>query len=75
MAITNPSTVTATGRSGNALFVLMGRLSARFAAYRRYRRTLAELRQLSPRELDDIGLAPGDIEAAARGAFLRRSVR
>jgi uncharacterized protein YjiS (DUF1127 family) len=33
---------------------------------RRYRRTRSELAELSDRELDDIGLCRGEIEAVAR---------
>ncbi|HUF87864.1 MAG TPA: DUF1127 domain-containing protein [Thermohalobaculum sp.] len=42
------------------------------AAFRRWnetRRTVAELRQLSPRQLDDIGLTQADIERMANRAF------
>jgi len=35
---------------------LWASLANRFAAYRTYRRTLAELNSLSVRELDDLGL-------------------
>ncbi|MEL7212393.1 MAG: DUF1127 domain-containing protein [Pseudomonadota bacterium] len=35
---------------------LWSSLAARFAAYRKYRKTLSELRTLSTRELNDLGL-------------------
>ena len=41
---------------------------ARFAAWRLYRRTLSELSALSPRELNDLGLTPGTVDAAARAS-------
>ncbi|MEZ5667234.1 MAG: DUF1127 domain-containing protein [Alphaproteobacteria bacterium] len=36
-----------------------------------YRRTLSELRNLDRRTLDDLGIAPSDIEAIARGRMVR----
>jgi uncharacterized protein YjiS (DUF1127 family) len=39
-----------------------------FANWRTYRNTVAELNQLSNRELSDLGLARGDINAVARQA-------
>lgn len=45
---------------------LLGRLRARLEEHARYRRTRDELSALSDRELDDIGLARGDIEQVAR---------
>jgi len=41
-------------------------LIARFAAWRIYRRTVAELSALSDRELDDIGLIRSEIPTYAR---------
>lgn len=51
------------------------RISAGFRRWRRYRRTVTELSRLSRRELDDIGIAPYQIEDAARGRFRRLSGR
>lgn len=45
---------------------LIRRLGARLEEHARYRRTRDELSALSDRELDDIGLARGDIERVAR---------
>ena len=39
--------------------------------YRRYRSTVAELESLSPRELDDIGISPGQIRSVAHGSTVR----
>lgn len=33
------------------------------------RRTVAELRRLSPRQLDDIGLTPADVQRLADGKY------
>ena len=38
---------------------------AAFREWREARRTVTELRKLSPRQLDDIGLTPDDIERFA----------
>jgi uncharacterized protein YjiS (DUF1127 family) len=43
-------------------------LLARVRAYFRYRDTVNELSRLSDRELEDIGLVRGDIDAVARTA-------
>ena len=37
-----------------------------------YRRTLNELRSLDQRTLDDLGIAPADVDAIARGRLVRR---
>ncbi len=42
-------------------------IARRIHAYRTYRKVYDKLAVLSPRELDDIGLRPMDIEAVARG--------
>lgn len=39
-----------------------------FAQWRTYRNTVAELNTLSQRELDDMGIARGDIRRIARQA-------
>jgi uncharacterized protein YjiS (DUF1127 family) len=46
-------------------------LKSRYARWQRYRRTLAELERLSPRELADLGLSPYDIQRVARDAARR----
>lgn len=43
-------------------------LARAWGDWRTYRRTLADLRALSPRELEDIGHAGADLDAVARGA-------
>ncbi len=43
-------------------------LTGRFRRWRRYRDTVRELRNLSVRELDDLGIRPGDIDRLAREA-------
>jgi uncharacterized protein YjiS (DUF1127 family) len=43
-------------------------LKARYSAWNRYNRTVAELSALSHRELEDIGFAPWDIKSVARKA-------
>jgi uncharacterized protein YjiS (DUF1127 family) len=53
----------ATRTSGDSL---LHRAVAWVAERRRYRRTLNELLALSDRELDDIGIGRGEIEAVAR---------
>lgn len=47
---------------------LMARLEHRWATYQTYRATLDELRTLSDRELDDIGISRWDIQRIAREA-------
>ena len=43
-------------------------LKTRVATWKRYSRTISELQALSHRELDDLGIAPGDIKQIARQA-------
>ena len=43
-------------------------MKTRFATWKRYSRTKAELETLSFRELEDLGIARGDIPAVARAA-------
>ncbi|WP_181706569.1 DUF1127 domain-containing protein [Chthonobacter rhizosphaerae] len=45
-------------------------IARRLKAYHSYRKVYDKLSVLSPRELDDIGLRPMDIEAVARGRAL-----
>ena len=47
----------------------IGRLIARFAAWRRYRAALSELRALDPRLLDDIGISRAEIPRVAAGLW------
>ena len=42
-------------------------LTERLDAWRRHRRTLRELRQLSDRELNELGIGTSDFEAVAHG--------
>jgi uncharacterized protein YjiS (DUF1127 family) len=51
---------------GAAAFVsAFAALTERFAKYRLYRRTYAELADISPRELADLGLSQHNLRAAA----------
>ena len=43
-------------------------MKTRFATWKRYSRTKAELEALSFRELEDLGIARGDIPALARAS-------
>ena len=43
-------------------------LKTRFTTWKKYNRTVSELSALSNRELDDLGLARGDIARIAREA-------
>lgn len=43
-------------------------MKTRFATWKKYNRTVSELSALSNRELDDLGLARGDIARIAREA-------
>ena len=43
-------------------------LKTRVASWKRYNRTVNELQALSLRELDDLGIAPGNIKQIARQA-------
>jgi uncharacterized protein YjiS (DUF1127 family) len=43
-------------------------LKTRYATWKKYSRTVAELEVLSNRELDDLGFARGDIQQIARQA-------
>jgi uncharacterized protein YjiS (DUF1127 family) len=45
-------------------------LFARYRNWQRYRSTVRELEQLSTRELDDIGIARGDIYRVSRNSIL-----
>ena len=47
-------------------------LKTRMSAWRRYNRTVSALQALSFRELEDLGIARGDIPALARAAVRGR---
>ncbi len=47
-------------------------LRRRLDEMRRYRAAMAELRLLSQRDLDDLGIRPGDLPALAREETARR---
>ncbi|UCH74593.1 MAG: DUF1127 domain-containing protein [Rhodospirillales bacterium] len=51
--------------------MLLDRIRTDFRRWRTFRRTVNELSRLNPRQLDDIGIAPYEIEDAARGRFRR----
>lgn len=53
---------------------LFDRFKTRYTQHRRYRQTLAELRALSRRDLDDIGVSPYDVRRIARDAARRPGV-
>ncbi len=55
-------------RTSDALHGLFARLEARIAYWRRYRTTVAELGDLTDRQLADIGISRGNIAAVARTA-------
>ena len=52
------------GEKGPTMFLSL--LAAKIAAWRRYRESVRELSRLSDRELNDLGIARGDIEFVAR---------
>jgi uncharacterized protein YjiS (DUF1127 family) len=56
---------TAADREAKTAGGLLAQLKQRFANYRRYRETLAELNELSPRDLADLGLSEGDLHSVA----------
>ena len=58
---------TTTAKSGFSLSSLVGAI----AAWNDERMTRNSLNKLSARELEDIGLARGDIEAIAKGGSIR----
>jgi uncharacterized protein YjiS (DUF1127 family) len=51
--------------------MIFDRISNDYRRWREQRRTVVELSKLSTRQLEDIGLAPYQIEDAARGKFRR----
>jgi uncharacterized protein YjiS (DUF1127 family) len=63
-----PATAADTGLPGG----LFARVMAWIDERRRYRRTLAELSQLTDRELEDIGISRVDIGTIARECALSR---
>jgi uncharacterized protein YjiS (DUF1127 family) len=56
------------GRASEVLHGLIARLEARIAYWLRYRATVAELNDLTDRQLADIGISRGNIAAVARTA-------
>jgi uncharacterized protein YjiS (DUF1127 family) len=54
------------GRTSDTLRGLIARLEARLAYWLRYRATVAELGDLTDRQLADIGISRGNIVAVAR---------
>lgn len=51
--------------------MFLDRLRKDLRRWRKYRRSAAELSKLTTRQLEDIGLAPYEIEDAARGRIRR----
>lgn len=51
--------------------MFLDRIAKDLRRWRDTRRTIAELSRLTARQLEDIGLAPYEIEDAARGKFRR----
>ena len=63
-------TILAQMQPGSRLGVYRKSLAGRFASYRMYRQTLAELESLGAHELEDLGLARGTIrEVAYRSVY------
>jgi uncharacterized protein YjiS (DUF1127 family) len=56
------------GRASEILHGLVARLEARIAYWLRYRATVAQLNDLTDRQLADIGISRGNIAAVARSA-------
>ena len=52
---------------------LFDRIRHRVAEHRRYVRTMRELENLTPRDLDDIGISPYDIRRVARQSSRQRA--
>lgn len=48
--------------------IMFETLKARYSAWNRYNRTVAELQALSARELEDVGIAPWQIKSVAARA-------
>ena len=51
--------------------MILNRINSDLRRWRTYRRTVTELSKLTARQLEDIGIAPYEIEDAARGRFRR----
>lgn len=51
--------------------MILNRISSDLRRWRTYRRTVTELSKLTTRQLEDIGIAPYEIEDAARGRYRR----
>ena len=62
------TTIRRRARTSDALRGLFARLEARIAYWLRYRATVAELGDLTDRQLADIGISRGNIAAVARTA-------
>ena len=67
MAYVSSSKVAST-TVGARLAEMMKQASEAYGAWRQYQRTLAELRTLSVRELDDLGLAGSELSRVAYDA-------
>ena len=51
--------------------MILNRISSDLRRWRSYRRTVTELSKLTSRQLEDIRIAPYEIEDAARGRYRR----
>lgn len=51
--------------------MIFNRIASDYRRWREQRRTVSELSRLSTRQLEDIGLAPYQIEDAASGKYRR----
>jgi uncharacterized protein YjiS (DUF1127 family) len=51
--------------------MIVDRISSDFRRWRAYRKTMTELSKLTARQLEDVGIAPYEIEDAARGRYRR----
>ncbi|MCR8725214.1 DUF1127 domain-containing protein [Frigidibacter sp. ROC022] len=68
MAYVNQTRASAHFGLRNRLSALVSVITERFAHYNTYRRTVAELNQLSARELADLGIHRSQIQSIARQA-------
>ncbi len=65
MAYADSTKTMAMAKGAAAFAPALSSLAERFAKYRLYRKTCAELATLSSREMTDLGLSPYNLRAAA----------
>jgi len=61
----------ATTRPAGAIARLRAAVARRVAERREYKRVYSELLMLDRREMDELGIGPGDFDAIARGTLRR----